>query len=44
MKKYVICLLLIVSVGLRGTEMFAQRMAINCSNTTGADLDVTVIL
>ena len=44
MKKYVICLLLIVSVGLSGTEMYAQRMSINCSNTTGADLDVTVIL
>ena len=44
MKKYVICLLLIVSVGLRGTEMYAQRMTISCSNTTGADLDVTLIL
>lgn len=39
-----ICLLLILSVGLWETEMFAQRMSINCSNSTGANLDVTVVL
>lgn len=44
MKKSVICLLLILSVGLWETEMFAQRMSINCSNSTGANLDVTVVL
>lgn len=44
MKKSVICLLLILSVGLWKTEMFAQRMSINCSNSTGANLDVTVVL
>ncbi len=44
MKKSVICLLLVLSVGFWGTEMFAQRMSINCSNSTGADLDVTVVL
>lgn len=44
MKKSVICLLLILSAGLWGTEMFAQKMSINCSNSTGADLDVTVVL
>lgn len=44
MKKYVICLLLILSVGIRGTETFAQRMSIICSNSTGAALDVTIVL
>ncbi len=44
MKKYVACLLLILSVGLRGTETSAQRMSIICSNSTGAALDVTIVL
>lgn len=44
MKKSVIYFLLILSVGFWGTEMFAQRMTINCSNSTGSDLDVTVVL
>ncbi len=44
MKKSVICLLLMLTVGLWETEMYAQRMTICCSNTTGSDLDVTVIL
>ncbi len=44
MKKFVIKLLLLAAVGLWGTEMYAQKMSINCTNNTGSDLDVTVVL
>lgn len=44
MKRFFICLLLFFSVGLWGTEMSAQRMSIICSNSTGAALDVTILL